>query len=100
MMKINLLYIFFFSIAKKRSKKVLFYNSPKELSGAPFHCGRYRRQSSRSNSIPKLLHDKLKYSEAVMFFILFPLRTSSAGELWLLTSIVLAKLITTLEVRI
>ena len=86
MMKINLLYIFFFSIAKKRSKKVLFYNSPKELTGAPLHCGRYRRQSSRSNSIPKSIHDKMKYSERESIFILFTLRSSSVDELWLLTS--------------
>jgi hypothetical protein len=84
---------FFFAGAQKRSKKGRFYNSPKELSGAALHFGRYRRQSSRSNSRSRLLLDKLKFSEPEAIFFLFALRTSSAGELWLLTSIVLNHLI-------
>jgi hypothetical protein len=43
-----------------RSKKGRFYNSPKELIGAPLHFGRYRRQSSQSNSRSKLLLDKFE----------------------------------------
>jgi hypothetical protein len=82
----NLLYLFFFAGAKKRSKKGRFYNSPKELTGASLHSGRYRRQSSRTNSRSKMLLDKIEFSGHATIFVLFALRTSSVGELWLLTS--------------